>query len=217
MSESQLKKDVLNELEWEPSIDNAEAIGVAVQDGVVTLSGVVTSYAEKLAAERAAKRVRGVKGVAEDIVVKLATSFERTDADIAKAAIAALAWNVEVPNEKIQVKVEDGLLTLDGEVVWAYQREAAGRAVRGLVGVRGLVNLIRIRPRVESAVLRQRIVDAFKRNAELDAKKIRVESRDGRIALYGQVGSWREHDEATYVVWSAPGVTAVEDHITVGP
>jgi osmotically-inducible protein OsmY len=216
MNDTQLQRDVLNELEWEPSVHAAE-IGVAVKEGIVTLSGTVGTYAEKLAAEKAAKRVRGVKAVAEDIAVKVPTGLERSDSDIASAAVVALGWDVEVPHEKLKVKVEDGRVTLEGEVDWAFQRDAATRAVRYLTGVRGVTNLVTIKPRVETWALKRRIADAFKRNAELDAKRIQIDAIGGRVALYGHVHSWQEHDEATQVAWSAPGVVIVENHIAVTP
>jgi osmotically-inducible protein OsmY len=216
MNDTQLQRDVLNELEWEPSVHAAE-IGVAVKESIVTLSGTVGTYAEKLAAEKAAKRVRGVKAVAEDIAVKVATGLERTDTDIAYAAVGALGWDVEVPHEKVKVKVEDGWVTLEGEVDWAFQRDAATRVVRYLMGVRGVTNLITIKPRVETWALKRRIADAFKRNAELDAKRIQVDAVGGRVSLYGNVHSWQEHDVATQVAWSAPGVVMVENHLAVSP
>lgn len=216
MNDTQLQRDVLNELEWEPSVHAAE-IGVAVKEGVVTLSGMVGTYAEKLAAEKAAKRVRGVKAVAEDIAVRVRTGLERNDTEIASAAVVALGWDVEVPHEKLKIKVEDGWITLEGEVDWAFQRDAATRVVRYLMGVRGVTNLITIKPRIETATIKRRIGEAFKRNAELDANRIRVDAIGGRVALYGDVHSWQEHDEATHVAWSAPGVVIVENHIAVTP
>lgn len=216
MNDTQLQRDVLNELEWEPSVHAAE-IGVAVKEGIVTLSGTVGTYAEKLAAEKAAKRVRGVKAVAEDIAVKVPTGLERTDTEIASAAVVALGWDVEVPHEKVKVEVENGWVTLEGEVDWAFQRDAATRSVRYLTGVRGVTNLITIKPRVETWALKRRIADAFKRNAELDANRIQVDAIGGRVALYGHVHSWQERDEATQVAWSAPGVVIVENHIAVTP
>jgi len=216
MNDTQLQRDVLNELEWEPSVHAAE-IGIAVKEGIVTLSGTVGTYAEKLAAEKAVKRVRGVKAVAEEIEVKLPSSLKRTDTEIARGALDALAWNVELPHEKLKVKVEDGWITLEGELDWAFQRDAAMRSVRYLMGVCGVTNLITIKPRVETATIKHRIGDAFKRNAELDANRIRVDAIGGRVSLYGNVHSWQEHDEATHVAWSAPGVVIVENHIAVTP
>lgn len=216
MKDAQLQQDVQNELNWDPSI-HAEEIGVAVKNGVVTLSGMVNSYAEKLAAEKAAKRVLGVRGVAEDIEVRVVPSMKRNDTEIARAAVDALTWDVEVPHEQIKLKVEDGWITLEGSVDWAYQRTAAARAVSHLIGVRGVTNLVSLVRKLETKEIQRRIADAFKRNAELEAQKIRVETQDGRVSLFGQVHSWQQHDEATHVAWSAPGVMNVEDHLTVAP
>jgi len=214
MKDAQLQQDVMNELNWDPSI-HAEEIGVAVKNGVVTLSGMVRTYAEKLVAEKAAKRVRGVKAVAEDIEVKVTTSMKRNDTEIAKAAVDAQAWDVEVPHERIQLKVEDGWITLEGSVDWEFQRSAAARAVSNLLGVRGVTNLITLKRRLETTEIKRRLADAFKRNAELEAQSIQVDASDGRVVLRGKVHSWQQHDEATRVIWSAPGVMDVEDHLVV--
>jgi len=214
MKDAKLQQDVMNELNWDPSI-HAEEIGVAVKDGVVTLSGMVRTYAEKLVAEKAAKRVRGVKAVAEDIEVKVTTSMKRNDTEIAKAAVDAQAWDVEVPHERIQLKVEDGWITLEGSVDWEFQRSAAARAVSNLLGVRGVTNLITLKRRLETTEIKRRLADAFKRNAELEAQSIQVDASDGRVVLRGKVHSWQQHDEATRVIWSAPGVMDVEDHLVV--
>lgn len=216
MNDMQLQRDVRNELEWEPSVHAAE-IGVAVKEGIVTLGGTVGTYAEKMAAEKAAKRVRGVRAVAENLQVKVPAALARDDADIARATVDALAWDVEAPHEKLRVEVEDGWVTLAGEVDWAFQRDAAVRAVRYLTGVRGLTNLVTIKPLIETWAVKRRIADAFKRNAELDAHRIQIDTLGGRVALYGKVRSWQEHDEATQVAWSAPGVVKVENHIAVSP
>lgn len=216
MKDAQLQQDVQNELNWDPSI-HAEQIGVAVHNGVVTLSGLVSSYAEKLATERAAKRVLGVRGVAEDIEVRVTPSMKRNDTEIARAAVDALTWDVEVPHEQLTLKVENGWITLEGTVDWAYQRTAAARAIGHLIGVRGVTNLVSLERKLETKEIQRRIAEAFQRNAELEAQNIRVETSDGKVSLYGQVHSWQQHDEATQVVWSAPGVMDVEDHLTVAP
>jgi osmotically-inducible protein OsmY len=207
---------VINELKWEPSINPAE-IGVAVKDGVVTLTGYVDSYAQKLTAEKAAKRVRGVRGVAEEIEVRIPSMTKRTDADIARAALNALAWNVRVPNELVQVKVEDGWVTLEGEMDWAFQKEAAMDCVRDLTGVRGVMNLISIKPRVKTEEIKTKIGEAFKRSAELDANRVIVEAADGKVTLTGKVHSWTERDEAARIAWAAPGVSTVQNYIAVSP
>jgi len=216
MRDAQLQQAVQNELNWDPSI-HAEQIGVAVHNGVVTLSGLVSSYAEKLATERAAKRVLGVRGVAEDIEVRVTPSMKRNDTEIARAAVDALTWDVEVPHEQLTLKVENGWITLEGTVDWAYQRTAAARAIGHLIGVRGVTNLVSLERKLETKEIQRRIAEAFQRNAELEAQNIRVETSDGKVSLYGQVHSWQQHDAATQVVWSAPGVMDVEDHLTVAP
>jgi osmotically-inducible protein OsmY len=213
-TDSELRRDVEKELEWEPSIDERR-IGVAVVDGIVTLTGEVSSYSEKWKAERTVERVAGVRGIANDIEVKTAT--ERTDTDIAKAGVDALRWNVMVPNDKIKVKVDNGWITLTGEVTWDYQRRAAERAVRDLPGVKGISNLITVKPRVEPRDLKQRIEETFKREAVLDANRITVEVNGGEVTLRGTVRSWAERHEAEKAAWAAPGVYAVHNYITVEP
>lgn len=210
----ELQRAVLDEVDFEPTVNAAE-IGVAVSDGVVTLTGFVDSYAEKLAAERAAKRVHGVKAVAEEIEVRLPLSMKRSDTDIASAALASLAWNTMLPEDQIQVKVEDGWVTLEGELPWAFQRNAAIDAVRVLPGVRGVSNFIAVKPNVATQEIRNRILGAFRRSAELDAEQITVETADGQVTLSGKVQSWTERDEAGRVAWAAPGVLRVENKISV--
>lgn len=215
-SDAQLQRDVLDELSWEPSVDAAH-IGVSVKDGVVTLSGHVPSYAEKFGAELAARRVYGVKAVANELDVKLPGSSVRSDEDLAAAAVKALESNVFVPPNTVKPIVRDGWITLEGEVEWAYQKNAAESAVRYLTGVRGVTNGITIKPRVTPAEVKAKIEEALKRSAEMDARRIGVEVKDGQVILGGTVRSWTERDEAERAAWAAPGVRRVEDHITVAP
>ncbi len=214
--EKGLQRDVLDELQWEPSVDAAE-IGVTVHNGVVTLTGRVPSYSEKVTAERVAKRVHGVKAVANDIEVRPKGAGERTDTDIAQAAVDALKWKSPVPEDRIKVSVSKGWVTLEGEVDWHYQKEATEEAVRHLLGVRGVLNQITIKPKVSAPEVQSLIEAAFRRSAHLDAGKVRVESRDGTVILRGEVHSWSERQEAERTAWSAPGVTQVENHITITP
>jgi osmotically-inducible protein OsmY len=211
-TDEEIQKDVLAELKWDAQVQPNE-IGVSVKDGVVTLTGWVDSYLKKWAAEDAAHRVGGVKAVANDIEVKLFS--ERTDADIAEAAVRALQWDASVPADKIQVTVSKGWVMLKGEVNWNFEKQDAERVVRRLTGVKGVSNLITVKPSTTPSELKKRIEDALVRNAKVDANKITVEVQGSKAILKGAVRAWVEKEEAERVAWLAPGVTSVENRITV--
>jgi len=212
-SDAQLKSDVEAELRWEPSV-HAEQIGVLVKSGVVELDGHVGSYYEKWAAERAALRVSSVKALASEIKVELSPSATRTDEDIARVAKNHLDWDYSVP-DTVKVQVTDGWVTLKGTAEWRYQRDEAERVVRPLVGVKGVYNDITVTPKVSAIDVKVKIENALKRSAETDAEHIKVDTSDGKVTLKGTVSSWAEREEAERAAWAAPGVTKVEDLITV--
>jgi osmotically-inducible protein OsmY len=215
-SDMDLQHDVMEELKWEPSV-NAADIGVSVKEGVVTLTGHIPSYAEKYGAEKAAKRVYGVKAVADELDVKLAGGSKRTDEDIAQACVSALQASYPVPDENIKVVVNSGWVTLEGEVEWQYQKEAAMNAVRHLTGVTDVFNNITVKVHVSPSGVKHKIEAAFKRSAEIDARRVSVEAHDGKVILHGSVRSWTEREEAQQAAWAAPGVTAVENQIAITP
>ena len=213
-TDSQLQQDVIAELKWEPSV-NAAQIGVEVKDGIVTLAGHVGSYAEKWDAERAAQRVSGVKALAIEMDVKLDGSSKRIDADIARSAQNALQWMTYLPKDSVKVMVEDGWITLSGEVEWEYQRQTAAGAVRYLMGVKGVSQNIAIKTKVSLSAIKSDIEAALKRRAHDDAQQIAVEVRGADVTLTGKVHSWSERDLATHSAWGTPGVRNVVNNITV--
>jgi osmotically-inducible protein OsmY len=215
-TDEQIQQDVLDELKWDSRVQVNE-IGVAVKDGIVTLTGWVDSYMKKLAAEAAAHRVHGVKAVANDIEVRLPGSAERTDADLAKAVLDALRWDAAVPTDKIDVTVSHGWVTLKGEVEFGFEKRDAERAVQRLSGVKGVTNLITVRPHPLPTDLKQNIEKALIRNAETDAQHITVEVEGSKVILRGTVRSYAEKKAAEDTAWSAPGVTEVENRIVVSP
>ena len=214
-SDNSLLDDVVLELKWDPKISSASDIAVAVKDGVVTLSGFVPSFWEKDAAEKAVKRVYGVRGIANDIEVKL--FWQRTDPEIARDAVHELERHVSIPADRIKVTVKDGWVRLEGTVDWEYQKSLAQSAMKKLKGVSGVTNKIQVTPKASSAEVKSKIEEALRRSAELDARRITVEIEGSTVKLYGSVSSWAERDEAERAAGSAPGTTMVENHILVNP
>jgi osmotically-inducible protein OsmY len=212
-TDTQLKNDVVAALRWAPTLDSSD-INVAVQDGIVTLSGTVPHYAEKLTAERATQHVEGVKVIAEELDVNLSGFPKRPDADIAAAVASALEWHVWVPNQ-IQATIEQGWITLTGNVAWEFQRSAAESAVSYLTGISGISNNIKIKPEVPPTAIKEVVEKALKRNTEIDSGNIYVSTDAGDVTLTGSINSWGERREAATAAWNAPGVTSVENNLVV--
>jgi osmotically-inducible protein OsmY len=215
-TDTEIQKDVADELKWDPSLEDDD-IAVAVRDGVVTLAGWVKSYLDKWRAERVASRVKGVKAVANDLEVKLPASSTRTDPEIARAAVDALKWNIAVPSDRVKVRVEKGWVTLEGDVDWYYQKEAAERSVRSLTGVKGVSNLIAVHATPTPADVKKKIKDALARGASFDAERITVEIDGHTATLRGTVRSFAERRDAERAARNAPGITEVENKLTVDP
>jgi osmotically-inducible protein OsmY len=213
-SDAQLRSDIVAELSWDPAI-TATDVGVIVKDGVVTLTGHPSSHAEKYAIERAAQRVKGVKALAIEMPVKLTSDYERTDADIAMAVERAMEWNVLVPDDKIHPMVENGWVTLNGEVEWDYQRRAAEFAVRSLLGVVGVSNQIVVKPKFTPADVEKKIREALERQADREAERIKIEVNGAHVTLSGKVHTWAERKAAQGAAWSAPGVANVINNLLV--
>ena len=213
-SDSEIQKDVIDQLKWEPFLNSAQ-IGVAVKNAIVTLSGQVDTYSKKVLAEKAAKKVAGVKAIAEELHVGISPSYKRTDTEIAEAVVNALKWHTMIPEDKIKVSVEDGNVKLEGDVEWEYQRNQAKTSVENLVGVKFVTNLVQVKPKVTPYELQLKINATFQRSANIDAAKITTDVIGSKVVLRGKVRSFAEKEDAENAVWSAPGVTMVENKLSI--
>lgn len=213
-SDIRIQKDVMEELKWQPFL-NASEIGVAVKNGIVTLSGQIDTYSKKLSAEKAAKKVAGVKAIAEDIHIGVSPAFNKTDAEIAEAVLNALKWHTAVQEEKINIKVENGNVSLEGEVEWEFQRSNAKTAVENLTGVCSVFNLITVKPKITASDIEQKISAAYHRSATIDSGKITADVMGSRVTLRGTVRSFTEKEDAEIAAWNAPGVTNVTSKIEI--
>ena len=214
-SDIQIQKDVMDELKWEPFLKTSE-IGVAVKNGIVTLSGQVDTYSKKLSAEKAAKRMAGVKAIAEDIQIGVSPAYNKPDTEIAEAVLNALKWHTVVQEEKLKIKVENGNVTLEGEVEWEFQRINAKTAIENIAGVRSVINLITVKPKIAASDIERKISAAFHRNATIDAGKITAEVMGSRVTLRGMVRSFTEKEDAENAAWAAPGVTGIDSKLEIG-
>lgn len=212
----EIQKDVIYQLKWEPFITSS-SIGVAVKNGIVTLSGTVDNYAQKLCAERAVKKISGVKALAEDIQIGVSPIFSKTDTEIAESVISSLKWHSAVPDNILHIKVDNGIVTLEGEVEWEFQRNSAKNAVANLLGVRGVNNLISIKPKVFITDIKNKIELALHRSATIDAEKVGLEVDGGKVILRGKVRSNAEKEDVEDAVWCASGVTKLESYLEVEP
>ena len=211
-SDNQIQEDIIDQLKWEPFL-NASQIGAAVKNGIVTLTGQVDTYSKKLAAENAAKKIAGVKAIAEDIQIGVSPEYNKTDTEIAEAVLNALKWHTAVQEEKIKIKVENGNVRLEGEVEWEFQRNNAETAIENLTGIRSVMNLINVKPNFTASDIKKKITAAFQRSATIDAGKITVEVTGDKVILGGKVRSFAEKEDAEKAAWLAPGVTRIESRI----